>query len=101
MKNRRQAVVSSRPPVHNDDATRNLHGVTLMRSTLPARAGLSAAFLALAFLVTPSTPAADTAPAPRAASAATEFDQALIDQIKTKNELMKNLAYLSDIIGGR
>lgn len=51
--------------------------------------------------------AAEPAPAPRLAgarvvpSAAVELDKALIAEVKTNTELMKNLEYLSDVIGPR
>lgn len=50
--------------------------------------------------------AVDTAPAPRAAAAAKtlsagELDQALMAEVKANSELMKNLEYLSDVIGPR
>lgn len=51
--------------------------------------------------------AADTAPAPRPAKqaartlSAAELDHALMDEVKTNTELMKNLEYLSDVIGPR
>lgn len=71
---------------------------------------LIAAALALplvSFLLAPPSPAAESAPSPRAAgvalkpTTATELDTALIDEIKAKNEIMKNLEYLSDTIGPR
>src|SRR5262245_27648713 len=78
-----------------------------------ARPWLSAgAFAALAFLVTPST-AVEPAPAPRQAGAAAapaakpeikspaDLDHALIAEVKARSEIMKNLEYLSDVIGPR
>src|SRR5262245_46064033 len=78
-----------------------------------ARPWLSAgAFAALAFLVTPST-AVEPAPAPRQAGAAAapaakpeikspaDLDHALIAEVKARSEIMKNLQYLSDVIGPR
>lgn len=65
------------------------------------------AMSALAWLVSPTAPAAENAPAPRAASevlkalTAAELDAALIEEVKSKSELMKNLEYLSDTIGPR
>lgn len=62
----------------------------------------------LAFALTQIAPAADTAPRPRApgevakaAFTATELDSALLNEVKTKTEVMKNLEYLSDTIGPR
>lgn len=66
---------------------------------------------ALALVLTQLAPAADTAPAPRSAAARpardartlrpVELDQALMDEVKDGNELLKNLEYLSDTIGPR
>ncbi len=72
-----------------------------MLPALPARSCLSAAtFVALAFLLIPTpTPAVEVAPAPRLSSA--PLDRAIIAEIKSKSELMKNLQYISDVIGGR
>ncbi len=67
---------------------------------------LAAAFAPLAFLVTP-TIAAEVAPAPRVVGTLPEIktsddlDLALMAEIKQRSELMKNLQYLSDVIGGR
>lgn len=61
----------------------------------------------VACLLAPTSPAADNAPIPRAAgevlkpNASTELDTAILDEIKSKNEIMKNLEYLSDTIGPR
>jgi carboxypeptidase Q len=67
-----------------------------------ARRRLSAvAFLALALFVTPWTPAAETAPSPRSPIAPADFDKAIIAEVKARSELMKNLQYLSDVIGAR
>src|SRR6185312_7973680 len=61
----------------------------------------------LALVLSQIAPAAETAPAPRAPGEArakfnaSELDQALMDEVKSKSELMKNLEYLSDSIGGR
>ena len=74
------------------------------------RARSFAAALALPLLglvLTQIAPAADNAPAPRAAGTtlkaltADELDAALISEVKGKSELMKNLEYLSDTIGPR
>jgi hypothetical protein len=75
-----------------------------------ARPWLSAAaFVALAFLVTPST-AVEPAPAPRLAGVpvakpeiktAVDLDRAIIAEVKARSEIMKNLQYMSDVIGAR
>jgi carboxypeptidase Q len=74
-----------------------------MLPALPARPCLSAvAFAALAFLLLPfaPTPAVEIAPTPRIAPAS--LDAAIIAEAKsTRSELMKNLQYMSDVIGGR
>ena len=79
-----------------------------MRSSPSGRARpFAAAALAGLCLLTASR-AADTAPAPRPAPAApltiasaVELDKALMADIKSKSEIMKNLQYLSDVIGPR
>jgi hypothetical protein len=69
----------------------------------PARsrfaAGLAVGWLGL--LLTTRTPAAplDVAPHPRPAQS--EADRILLAEIKDRSEIMKNLEYLSDHIGGR
>ena len=75
------------------------------------RAPVAVLLLAALVVFVERAPAADTAPAPRAAAARTargakalrplELDQALMDEVKDGNELMKNLEYLSDTIGPR
>jgi carboxypeptidase Q len=73
-----------------------------MLPALPARPCLSAvAFAALAFLLIPApTPAVEIAPNPRIAAAS--LDAAIIAEAKSsRSELMKNLQYMSDVIGGR
>lgn len=61
----------------------------------------------LGFALTQIAPAAETAPRPRTAGevvakiTAAELDKALIDEVKDKSELMKNLEYISDTIGPR
>ena len=64
----------------------------------------------LGFALTQVAPAADRAPAPRAAGevrtvaaalTATELDTALLAEVKDRGEVMKNLEYLSDTIGPR
>lgn len=60
----------------------------------------AAAFVAVAYLAAPApTGAADPAPAPRISAA--DLDQLVIDEIKSRSEQMKNLQYLSDVIGAR
>ena len=67
-----------------------------------ARRWLSAAaFLALVVLLAPRTAALDAAPEPRAALKPVELDKAIIAEVKSNSELMKNLEYLSDVIGAR
>jgi hypothetical protein len=60
---------------------------------------------ATALVATPSANAVEPAPAPRAegdaTSAAVALDRQIIEDIKSKSELMKNLQYLSDVIGPR
>ncbi len=76
---------------------------------LPLRpAGLATAFAALAFTILPvQSRARDQAPAPRPAGALAEIktpedlDRAIIGEIKNRSQQMKNLQYLSDVIGGR
>ena len=65
------------------------------------RKAFAAAFGALCLLLANRTPAApvDTAPAPR--TLLSDTDRAIIAEIKARSELMKNLEYLSDRIGGR
>jgi len=72
-----------------------------MRSHVPFPRFVVALWLGgLCLLLTPRTPtAAELAPAPHAP--ALEVDRVLITEIKTHAELMKNLQYLSDEIGGR
>jgi carboxypeptidase Q len=70
--------------------------------TRSARHGVSAVvFLALALCISAKTPAVELAPAPRAVLAPTALDRAIITEIKTHSEIMKNLQYLSDMIGAR
>jgi len=67
-----------------------------------ARPWLSAGvFLALGLLLTIKSTTVEAAPAPRMALTALEIDRTLITEIKTHSELMKNLQYLSDVIGAR
>ncbi len=72
-----------------------------MLPALPARACLSAsAFAALACLLVPMpSRSADIAPNPRLAPAT--LDRELIAEVKARSEIMKNLQYMSDVIGGR
>jgi hypothetical protein len=61
---------------------------------------LAAAFAALACLL--QAGAIELAPAPRAANTSARVtDRALINEIKSHSEIMKNLEYLSDVIGPR
>jgi hypothetical protein len=61
---------------------------------------LAGSFAALAFLLAPApTPAVEDGPKPRLAAA--ETDRMILAEIKDHSELMKNLQYLSDVIGGR
>src|SRR5262245_26117991 len=66
-----------------------------------SRLVLSAAVGGLCLLLVNRTPAApaEQAPPPRVAPA--DIDRALVAEIKARSELMKNLEYLSDRIGGR
>lgn len=77
---------------------------------LKGRWRLLAAALPLAFLgfaAARIAPAAETAPPPRTsgqvlkAVTAAELDKAVLDEVKAKSELMKNLEFLSDTIGPR
>jgi carboxypeptidase Q len=67
---------------------------------------LAAAFGSLAWFITPGL-ALDVAPAPRVSGAlpeiktAEDLDQAFLIEIKKRSEIMKNLQYLSDVIGAR
>ncbi|HSQ56252.1 MAG TPA: M28 family peptidase, partial [Gemmata sp.] len=74
-----------------------------MLVAIPARPCLSAlAFGALAFLLFPpsTTPAVESAPKPRLAPAT--LDDAIISEVKSsRSDIMKNLEYISDVIGGR
>jgi len=67
----------------------------------PARSGLSAlSFVVFATLLVPAPSlSTDVAPAPRLAPA--ELDQAVIDEVKARSQIMKNLQHLSDVIGSR
>ena len=62
---------------------------------------LAAAFLTLVVLIAPRTAAVESAPEPRAALKPAELDRAIIAEVKSNSELMKNLQYLSDVIGAR
>ncbi|MCE9564128.1 MAG: M20/M25/M40 family metallo-hydrolase [Planctomycetes bacterium] len=67
---------------------------------MPRSLFAAVAFLSLAVCISPTTtPAAELAPAPRFAPAA--LDRLIIGEIKDRCEVMKNLQYMSDIIGGR
>ncbi|MBA4063673.1 MAG: peptidase M28 [Isosphaera sp.] len=66
--------------------------------SLPLAAARPALFAAALFVLVPA-PAADVAPAPRVAPA--DLDRLAVAEVKARSELMKNLQYLSDVIGGR
>jgi carboxypeptidase Q len=71
-------------------------------SVRTARRLTSAALcLVLALVVTTRSTAVEIAPEPRAALKPVELDKAIINEVKANSELMKNLQYLSDIIGAR
>jgi carboxypeptidase Q len=72
----------------------------LSRVTI-SRLVLSVAVGGLCLALCTRTPAAplEEAPAPRVS--ATDLDKALMAEIKARSEIMKNLEYLSDRIGGR
>jgi hypothetical protein len=59
------------------------------------------AFTLLVLLVAPRTPAEEIAPEPRTVLKPVELDRAIIAEVKNNSELMKNLQYLSDVIGAR
>jgi hypothetical protein len=67
---------------------------------------LAAAFVPLTFVVNPSL-AEDPAPKPRVVGELPEIktpddlDQAILIEIKSRSQLMKNLQHLSDVIGSR
>lgn len=72
--------------------------------------GLATVFSALVFTIMPtSTRAVDNAPLPRLGGqpapaeikTPVDLDRAIIAEIKNRTELMKNLQYLSDVIGAR
>ncbi len=66
-----------------------------------SRVAVSLAIGGLCLLLVSRAPAVplDVAPSPRLSPA--EVDRALLAEIKTRTEIMKNLEYLSDRIGGR
>jgi hypothetical protein len=72
-----------------------------MLPAVSARSWLSiATFTALALALIPTpTRSAEEAPPPRPSGAT--VDRLLIAEIKARSEQMKNLQYLSDVIGGR
>jgi carboxypeptidase Q len=71
-------------------------------SVRTARRLMSAALcLALALFAVPRSAAVEIAPEPRAAIKPVELDKAIINEAKANSELMKNLQYLSDVIGAR
>ena len=61
----------------------------------------AAAFLLLVLWLVPATTAEELAPSPRLTTAPQVFDKAIIAEVKSRTELMKNLQYLSDMIGAR
>ena len=61
----------------------------------------AAALFALVALIAPRLPAVEPAPEPRDALKPVELDKAIISEVKANSELMKNLQYLSDVIGAR
>lgn len=68
----------------------------------PARRWLMAAsFAALVLAVTPVSRAVEDPAKPVAALSADELDKAVLAEVKARSELMKNLQYLSDVIGAR
>jgi hypothetical protein len=84
----------------------------MARIAPPARAWVAAAILPAALFLANLGTAADPAPAPRPVRlvavkpaarpmTAAEIDKALMAEAKDKSELMKNLEYLSDVIGPR
>jgi len=66
-----------------------------------SRVALSAVVGGLCLLLANRTPAAPLDPAPMPHMAAADLDRALLAEIKARSEIMKNLEYLSDRIGGR
>ena len=78
---------------------------SLVSQLRPIAAGLLLPLLG--FALTQIAPAAESAPSPRLAGTtavkmtAAELDKTLLDDVKDKSELMKNLEYLSDTIGPR
>ena len=73
-----------------------------MRPRVPlSRFVLSAAIGGVCLFLTSRAPAAPPSAAPAPRISAEDVDKALIADIKAKSELMKNLEYLSDRIGGR
>ena len=83
----------------------------MSRPAPTSRPWLAAVVLPAAVFLAEPTPAADTAPAPRPARVvavrpvrpmtAAELDKALMAEAKDHSELLKNLEYLSDVIGPR
>ncbi|WP_439625826.1 M28 family peptidase [Gemmata sp.] len=67
---------------------------------MPRPAFAAAAFLGLALALSPTpTRSAELAPAPRSSPAA--IDALLLAEVKERSEVMKNLQYMSDVIGPR
>ncbi len=72
----------------------------MLSRTATARVAVTAALgLGCFLLLRNDARTADVAPPPHAAPS--ETDRMLIAEVKTRNEIMKNLQYLSDQIGGR
>jgi len=68
---------------------------------LPSRVALLAALAGLCLFTADRTTAAPPDGAPVTRLSATETDQKILAEIKARSEIMKNLEYLSDRIGGR
>jgi hypothetical protein len=62
---------------------------------------LAGAFFPLALLLAPKPEPAAAAEPPQQRMSAADADQFIINEIKTHSQLMKNLQYLSDVIGPR
>jgi carboxypeptidase Q len=68
---------------------------------LLSRLALSVAIGGLCLFLVNRTPAAPLEPAPAPRPSPAETDRAVMAEIKARSEIMKNLEYLSDRIGGR
>ncbi|QEG31493.1 Aminopeptidase S [Gemmata obscuriglobus] len=60
-----------------------------------------AALGVLCALLMPPTPATPADTAPKARASSDDLDRLVIEEVKARTEIMKNLRYLSDEIGGR